>query len=54
MYTVVVYFPPAKKPHMKIIYEGYNWQIAKEKFNFWANEHRDDMDSIAIEKGKIR
>lgn len=31
-----------------ILWEGHEWSECKDKFNFWANEHRDAMDRISI------
>jgi hypothetical protein len=32
----------------RTLWEGPDWADAKEKLNFWANEHRDDMDRICL------
>lgn len=38
------------KPSPQVLWEGYNWVECKEKFNFYANAYRDEMDRIGIRR----
>lgn len=48
IYQVRIQLTAERLEGPETVWEGSDWQEAKDKLNFWANEYKREMDSITL------